>query len=81
MFCPFTMYNIQYRMMSIILWQGPYPMQLWEWINQSYQLNQSISESNNQSNNLYINDILLPTGILIVGGLNFYVVSDIVYYD
>jgi len=56
-------------------------MQLWEWINKLYQLNQSINESNNQSNNLYINDILLPAGILIVGGLNFYVVSDIVYYD
>ena len=33
-------------------------MNMWKWIDQSYQLN--------QSNNLYINDILLPAWIIIV---------------
>jgi len=35
-----------------------YGLDLWKWIIQSYQLN--------QSNNLYINDILLPARIIIV---------------
>ena len=33
---------IQYRMMCIFLLRGPYQMQLWIWIDQSYQLNQSL---------------------------------------
>jgi len=50
-------------------------MQLWKSIDQSYQFN--------QSNNLYINDILLPAQIIIVAlWIEFLcIVSDIVYYD
>ena len=53
-----------------------YNKQTWKWIDQSYQLNQSIS-------NLYINDILLPAGIIIVTlWIEFLcIVSDIVYCD
>jgi len=50
-------------------------MQVWKWIDQSYQLN--------QSNNLYINDILLPARIIIVTLWIelLCIVSDIVYYN
>jgi len=56
-------------MRSVFQWQ------LWKWVYQSYQLN--------QSNNLYINDIPLPAQIIIVGlWIEFLCkVSDIVYYD
>jgi hypothetical protein len=51
------------------------PIQLWKWIDQSYQIS--------QSNNIYINDILLPAQIIIVTlWIEFLcIVSDVVYYD
>jgi hypothetical protein len=50
-------------------------MQLWKWINQSYQLNQSVK--------LHINDIILPAQIIIVTlWIEFLcIVSDIMYFD
>lgn len=35
-----TIHNIE--RLRIFLWRGPYQTQLWKWINQSYQLTQSI---------------------------------------
>jgi hypothetical protein len=60
--------------MCIFSWQGPYS-------NAIVETDWSIISI--QSNNLYINDILLPAQIIIVAlWIEFLcIVSDIVYYD
>jgi len=65
-------------MMCVFSWRGPYS-------NAIVEMDQSIIslKSINQSNNLYINDILLPAQIITVTlWIEFLcIVSDIVYYN
>jgi hypothetical protein len=75
MFYSFVMYSVQYKM-AVYIFMARFVSNAIVEMDQSYQLN--------QSNNLYINDILLPAWIIIVilWIEFFYVwVSDIVYYD